>query len=284
MKYGYSRSLDRGSRSSIRTLTIRDKRTTARCVEGPAAPATEPLSVSPAASLCQIASFFAHATRSFSGTLEYHEDELHRQHADRAGQQQKTECSQPVPPSAAESRHHLDSWVELGGRAGGLRFAGKGVDDCLHRVASDVEKRWVSTICIAPWSRARSRRAPKPGAPSAACTDASSRSPRHPRTARTRPSARYGNLAGMRQWIEAIYDTCKDQLNLEGHGGRTPAAVIIRVAHHPLALATIIWHNRKINTPRQAVTDRLRPLSQIRNLSSPMLLHATWCAQSASAR
>jgi hypothetical protein len=32
---------------------------------------------------------------------------------------------------------------------------------------------------------------------------------------------RYGNLAGMRQWIETVYDTCKDQLNLEGHGGRT---------------------------------------------------------------
>lgn len=32
----------------------------------------------------------------------------------------------------------------------------------------------------------------------------------------------FGNLAGMRQWIEAIYDTLTDQLNLDGHGGRTP--------------------------------------------------------------
>lgn len=41
---------------------------------------------------------------------------------------------------------------------------------------------------------------------------------------------RYGNLAGMRQWIEAVYDTCKDQLNLERHGGRTPQGVYVRVA------------------------------------------------------
>lgn len=60
---------------------------------------------------------------------------------------------------------------------------------------------------------------------------------------------RYGNLGGLRQWIEAIYDTCKDQLNLEGHGGRTPAGVIARVAQRLLALAAVIWHNWKINVP-----------------------------------
>ncbi|MCA1677101.1 MAG: IS982 family transposase [Actinobacteria bacterium] len=60
---------------------------------------------------------------------------------------------------------------------------------------------------------------------------------------------RYGNLGGMRQWIEAIYDTCKDQLNLEGHGGRTPAGVFVRVAQRLLALAAVIWHNWKINAP-----------------------------------
>jgi len=60
---------------------------------------------------------------------------------------------------------------------------------------------------------------------------------------------RYGNLAGMRQWIEAIYDTCKDQLNLEGHGGRTPAGVTARIAQRLLALAAVIWHNWKINAP-----------------------------------
>lgn len=60
---------------------------------------------------------------------------------------------------------------------------------------------------------------------------------------------RYGNLAGLRQWIEAIYDTCKDQLNLEGHRGRTPAGVTVRVAQRLLALAAVIWHNWKINAP-----------------------------------
>jgi hypothetical protein len=60
---------------------------------------------------------------------------------------------------------------------------------------------------------------------------------------------RFGNLSRIRQWIEAIYDTCKDQLNLERHGGRTAAGVITRIAQRLLALATAIWHNWKINAP-----------------------------------
>jgi hypothetical protein len=32
---------------------------------------------------------------------------------------------------------------------------------------------------------------------------------------------RHGNLGGVRQWIEAIFDTLKGQLGLEHHGGRT---------------------------------------------------------------
>lgn len=54
---------------------------------------------------------------------------------------------------------------------------------------------------------------------------------------------RFGNLAGMRQWIEAIFDTLKDQLSLERHGGRTPAGVFARIAQRLLALAAAIWHN-----------------------------------------
>lgn len=54
---------------------------------------------------------------------------------------------------------------------------------------------------------------------------------------------RFGNLAGIRQWIEAIFDTLKDQLALERHGGRTPAGVYARVAQRLLALAAAIWHN-----------------------------------------
>jgi hypothetical protein len=31
---------------------------------------------------------------------------------------------------------------------------------------------------------------------------------------------RFGSLGGMRQWIESVIDTLKDQLGLERHGGR----------------------------------------------------------------
>lgn len=60
---------------------------------------------------------------------------------------------------------------------------------------------------------------------------------------------RFGNLAGMRQWIEAIIDTTKDQLNLEGHAARTAEGVIARIAQRLLALTATIWHNWKINAP-----------------------------------
>lgn len=60
---------------------------------------------------------------------------------------------------------------------------------------------------------------------------------------------KFGKLARMRQWIEAVYDTLKDQLNLERHGGRTPAGVIVRVAQRLLALTATIWHNWTINAP-----------------------------------
>jgi hypothetical protein len=53
----------------------------------------------------------------------------------------------------------------------------------------------------------------------------------------------------MRQWIEAVYDMIKDQLNLERHGGRTPAGVFARVAQRLLALAAAIWHNWAANAP-----------------------------------
>ncbi len=36
---------------------------------------------------------------------------------------------------------------------------------------------------------------------------------------------RFGNLAGIRRWIESVNDTRKGQLDLEGHGGRTTAGV-----------------------------------------------------------
>jgi hypothetical protein len=59
---------------------------------------------------------------------------------------------------------------------------------------------------------------------------------------------RYGNLGGMRQWIESVYDTIKDQLSLERDGGRTPEGVFARIAQRLLALAAAIWHNWTIRT------------------------------------
>jgi hypothetical protein len=61
--------------------------------------------------------------------------------------------------------------------------------------------------------------------------------------------ARFGTLARVRQWIEAIFDTLKGQLDLEAHGGRTLAGVYTRVAQRLLALTTAIWHNWTIDAP-----------------------------------
>ena len=60
---------------------------------------------------------------------------------------------------------------------------------------------------------------------------------------------RFGDLAGVRQWIESVNDTLKGQLDLERHGARTPAGVYARVAQRLLALAAAIWHNWRINAP-----------------------------------
>lgn len=54
---------------------------------------------------------------------------------------------------------------------------------------------------------------------------------------------RYGNLGGIRQWIESINDTLKGQLGLEQHGGRTLTGVFVRVAQRLLAMTAAIWHN-----------------------------------------
>jgi hypothetical protein len=54
---------------------------------------------------------------------------------------------------------------------------------------------------------------------------------------------RFGNLAGLRQWVEAIFGALKDQLSPERHGGRTAAGVYARVAQRLLALAAAIWRN-----------------------------------------
>ncbi|MDF1489972.1 IS982 family transposase [Tessaracoccus caeni] len=53
----------------------------------------------------------------------------------------------------------------------------------------------------------------------------------------------------LRQVIESIFDTFKDQLDLERHNARTAAGVLTRIATRILALTTAIWHNDRIGAP-----------------------------------
>jgi len=65
---------------------------------------------------------------------------------------------------------------------------------------------------------------------------------------------RFGNLGGIRQWIESTFDTLKDQLSLERHGGRTLTGLISRVARRLLALTAAILHNWQIGNPGRNLT------------------------------
>jgi hypothetical protein len=60
---------------------------------------------------------------------------------------------------------------------------------------------------------------------------------------------RFGSLGGVRQWIEAIFDTLKDQLGLEHHGAHTIQGAWIRVAQRLLALAAGVWFNWQLGAP-----------------------------------
>jgi len=54
---------------------------------------------------------------------------------------------------------------------------------------------------------------------------------------------RFGNLGGIRQWIESINDTLKGQLSLEDHGAHIPDGAFTRIAQRILALAAGVWHS-----------------------------------------
>ena len=56
-----------------------------------------------------------------------------------------------------------------------------------------------------------------------------------------RPGAQF--FKPLRQIIESINQTLKGQLDLERHGGRTPAGICARVGQRILALTAAIWHN-----------------------------------------
>ena len=60
---------------------------------------------------------------------------------------------------------------------------------------------------------------------------------------------RHGSLGPVRQWIESVFWTCKGQLTLEAHGGRTVSGVCTRVALRLLALAAGLLHNYDIGDP-----------------------------------
>jgi Transposase DDE domain len=53
----------------------------------------------------------------------------------------------------------------------------------------------------------------------------------------------------LRQTIESINQTFKGQLDLERHGGHTPAGVLVRIMQRILALTAAIWHNDHTSAP-----------------------------------
>ena len=73
-----------------------------------------------------------------------------------------------------------------------------------------------------------------------------------PATKTEAPRAGKPFLKKLRQTIESIYDTLKDQLGLERHGGRTRTGVCVRILQRILALTTVIWHNQTTNRPGPA--------------------------------
>jgi hypothetical protein len=65
---------------------------------------------------------------------------------------------------------------------------------------------------------------------------------------------RFGSMGQIRQWVESAFDTLKDQLGLERHGGRTLQGVFVRVAQRLLALAACICWNWQIGaSPKRSL-------------------------------
>jgi hypothetical protein len=71
---------------------------------------------------------------------------------------------------------------------------------------------------------------------------------------RTNEPARFGSLGSIRQWIESTFDTLKDQLSLERHGGRTLTGLISRIARRLLALTAVVLHNWQTGQPGRSLT------------------------------
>ena len=75
------------------------------------------------------------------------------------------------------------------------------------------------------------------------------------RASRNGPGTRF--FKPLRQVIESINDTFKGQLDLERHGGHTPAGVTVRVLQRILALTAAIWHNDRTGQPVNAHSWRM---------------------------
>ena len=65
---------------------------------------------------------------------------------------------------------------------------------------------------------------------------------------------RFGSLGRVRQWIESCFDTLKDQLSLEHHGGRTLTGLVSRIARRLLALTAALLHNWQLGYPGRRLT------------------------------
>jgi hypothetical protein len=67
-------------------------------------------------------------------------------------------------------------------------------------------------------------------------------------------------LKPLRQVIEPIHQAFKGQLDLERHGGKSPAGVIARVLSRVLALTAAIWLNDKTGQPVKRSLTATTPL------------------------
>jgi hypothetical protein len=63
------------------------------------------------------------------------------------------------------------------------------------------------------------------------------------------------HLAPIRQRIESVFWTCKDLLNLERHGARTPRNLVVRIVIRLLALVACICLNYELGRPSRAIVD-----------------------------
>lgn len=71
----------------------------------------------------------------------------------------------------------------------------------------------------------------------------------HPAARNEAPRPDADLLRPLRQRIESVFDTLKDQLGIERHSGPTPTGVTARVAQHIPALTAVIWHNDNTANP-----------------------------------